>query len=264
MQDEMTMLESLRTWSLTPLPPYISQAIGVKWVYHRKWSGDGYNIDKARLVAKGSSQREGEDFAETYAPVSNMITVRCLLAMVAARGLYLWQLDIKNAFLHGVIDRELYVNQLEGFSDGSGRKLWLHKSLYGLKQSPRCWYGALEATLTQFDFCRCPAEPALFYRDVFVEGGAGSISRNWVAVYVDDILFAADNEHLLQQTYLSLNSKFILKRIDPIDAYLGVEICYSPSSCQLLIHQQRYVEQATLDLGDGSPVTPLTYNLRLD
>ena len=201
---------------------------------------------------------------ETYAPVSNMITVRCLLAMVAARGLYLWQLDIKNAFLHGVIDRELYVNQLEGFSDGSGRKLWLHKSLYGLKQSPRCWYGALEATLTQFDFCRCPAEPALFYRDVFVEGGAGSISRNWVAVYVDDILFAADNEHLLQQTYLSLNSKFILKRIDPIDAYLGVEICYSPSSCQLLIHQQRYVEQATLDLGDGSPVTPLTYNLRLD
>ena len=83
------MLDQLGTWTLTPLPSHVQKAIGVKWVYRRKWSGAGYDTYKARLVAKGYSQREGEDFAETYAPVSSIITIRCLLAMVAARQLHL-------------------------------------------------------------------------------------------------------------------------------------------------------------------------------
>ena len=89
MKDEIDMLDQLGTWTLTPLPSHVQKAIGVKWVYRRKWSGAGYDTYKARLVAKGYSQREGEDFAETYAPVSSIITIRCLLAMVAARQLHL-------------------------------------------------------------------------------------------------------------------------------------------------------------------------------
>ena len=167
--------------------------------------------------------------------------------------------------MHGLIDRELYVDQPEGFDDGSGRKYRLHKALYGLKQSPRCWYGALEDALVHSGFTKCPAEPALFFRDSpAADDGGGEIVRMWVAIYVDDILFVSAAEFLLQQTFDKLNTRFILKRIEPIDAYLGVQIVFNPETRKLFSHQQRYLEQVSAAVGDGCAITPLTHGLRID
>ena len=264
MDAEMQMLAELGTWTLTDLPPDAT-SIGVKWVYRRKWDGSSYGTYKARLVAKGYSQRPGYDFDVTYAPVSSMITVRCLLAVVAARGLHLWQLDVKNTFLHGSIDRPIYVDQPPGFDDGGPRRYLLHKALYGLKQSPRCWFSALEAALVSAGFLKCPAEPALFFRDAPAPSDdGGEVKRIWVIVYVDDILFASALLSHLQQTFDELSQHFILKRIDPVDTYLGVQIVQNPATQKIFLHQQRYVEQSTAAVGDGSAVTPLTFGLRLD
>ena len=94
------------------------------------------------------------DYGETYAPVGSFTTTRVLLNVVAARDLELWQMDVKNAFLHGKIAREIYMRRPEGYEDGSDHVCKLVKSLYGLKQFPRVWYEAVDGVLLKHGFCK--------------------------------------------------------------------------------------------------------------
>jgi hypothetical protein len=71
--------------------------------------------NKARLIAQGYSQVEGLDFRETFAPVARLETIRILLAFAASKGFKLYQMDVKNTFLNGVIQEEVYVRQPLGF-----------------------------------------------------------------------------------------------------------------------------------------------------
>jgi hypothetical protein len=78
--------------------------IGTKWVFKNKQGGDGEVVrNKDRLVAQGYSQVEGLDFGETFAPVARFEAIRILLAFAASKGFKLYQMDMKSAFLNGVI-----------------------------------------------------------------------------------------------------------------------------------------------------------------
>ncbi|CAN6698425.1 unnamed protein product [Malus baccata var. baccata] len=103
MTEELSALHSQGTWSLVPLPPN-KNLVGCKWVFKIKRDADG-NISryKARLVAKGFNQEEGLDYGETFSPVVKPTTVR--------------QLDVKNAFIHGILQEEVYMSQPPGFVD---------------------------------------------------------------------------------------------------------------------------------------------------
>jgi hypothetical protein len=116
MREEMKAIEDNDTWELTSLPVG-HRAIGLKWVYKVKRNEAGDVVrHKARLVAKGYVQRTGIDFDEVFAPVARLESVRMMVALAAHEGWEVHHMDVKSAFLNGVIEEEVYVQQPPGFS----------------------------------------------------------------------------------------------------------------------------------------------------
>ena len=113
--------------------------MGCKWVFTIKYRADEtIKRYKARLVAKGYTQYYGVDYQETFAPVAKLNTVRILLSLATNQDWPLLQFDVKNAFLHGEILEEIYMDSPPGMTDSIGMKVCkLKKALYGLKQSLR-------------------------------------------------------------------------------------------------------------------------------
>ena len=142
MAEEMNALYSNDSWELIALPLGKS-LVGCRWVYTMKVGPDG-KIDwlKAHLVAKGYNQQYGSNYYDTFSLVAKIAYVCLLLSMVVMRSWLLFQLDIKNVFLHGDLAEEVYIEQPPGFvaQGESGLVCKLRCSLYGLKQSPQDWF----------------------------------------------------------------------------------------------------------------------------
>jgi hypothetical protein len=114
MHEELENFERNQVWTLL-VPPRDVNVIGNKWVFKNKQGEDGDVVrNKARLVAQGYSQVEGLDFGETFPPVACLEAIWILLAFAASKGFKLYQMDVKSAFLNGVIQK-VYVMQPPGF-----------------------------------------------------------------------------------------------------------------------------------------------------
>ena len=140
------------------------KAIGCKWVYKIKHNSNGTIARyKARLVVKGYAQKYGFDYEETFSPVAKMTTTRTLLAIAAAKKWKLYHLDVKNTFLNGDLEEEIYVEQPQGYvhPDYPDYVCKLKKALYGLKQASRAWYHKLVLYLMKQEFKVLDADPFL-------------------------------------------------------------------------------------------------------
>ncbi|KAK2396143.1 putative mitochondrial protein [Trifolium repens] len=145
MQEWLNQFHRNDVWDLVPKPKHKS-IIGTKWIFRNTINEQGEVVrNKARLVAQGYRQQEGIDFTETFAPVARLEAIRLLLSNAIYNGIILYQMDVKSAFLNGVISEEVYVKQPPGFEDLKNPEhvFKLKKSLYGLKQAPRAWYERL-------------------------------------------------------------------------------------------------------------------------
>jgi hypothetical protein len=101
MQEEHDSLLENQTWDLVPLTPG-RKLIRCKWVYRTKRATNGQERRyKAKLVAKGFQQIHGIDYDETFSPIAKMDSIHLALAIAAAKGWEVHQMDVKNVFLHG-------------------------------------------------------------------------------------------------------------------------------------------------------------------
>ena len=125
MEVEIQALDKNRTWHLVPGKSG-QNIIDCKWVFKIKRKADG-SIDryKARLVAKGFKQRYGIDYEDTFSPVVKIATVRLVLSIAVSRGWCLKQLDVQNAFLHGVLEEEVYMKQPPGFQSAETSGIYM-------------------------------------------------------------------------------------------------------------------------------------------
>lgn len=202
-EEEIASIEKNHTWLLVDLPAG-AKAIGLKWVFKLKRNPDGsVNNYKARLVANGYVQRHGVDYDEVFAPVARIETIRLIIALSASYGWEVRHLDVKTAFLHGVLKEEVNVKRPEGFEvKGSEEKVYkLSKALYGLKQAPRAWNYKLSKILRELNFTRCTKEASLYQRK-------RSENILIVAVYVDDLLVTGSDIAMIREFKHEMAAKF--------------------------------------------------------
>ncbi|KAK1603315.1 hypothetical protein QYE76_018647, partial [Lolium multiflorum] len=211
-RSEMDSILANGTWEVTDRP-YGCKPVGCKWMFKKKLRPDG-TIEKykARLVAKGYTQKEGEDFFDTYSPVARLTTIRVLLSLAASHGLLVHQMDVKTAFLNGELEEEIYMEQPDGFVvDGQeGKVCKLLKSLYGLKQAPKQWHEKFERTLTAEGFVVNEADKCVYYRH---GGGEGVI----LCLYVDDILIFGTSLTVIKEVKEFLSRCFEMKDLGVAD-----------------------------------------------
>ena len=136
-----------------------------KWVFKIKLKEDG-TIDryKARLVARGFSQIPGLDFGETFSPIIKHTTIKLILSLTVTLGWTMRQLNVKNAFLHGFLKEEVFMEQPPGFinEDLPNHVCKLNLSLCGLKQAPRAWFDRLSQCLLHLGFYCGKTDSSLF------------------------------------------------------------------------------------------------------
>nr|GEZ24184.1 retrovirus-related Pol polyprotein from transposon TNT 1-94 [Tanacetum cinerariifolium] len=139
MQEELDQFSRLKVWRLVPRPKGKS-VIKTKWIFKNKKDESSLVIrNKARLLAVGYSQQEGIDYDETFASVARIEAIRLFLAYDAHKYFTVFQMDVKTAFLNGILKEEVYVGQPLGFISKQypDHVYALDKALYGLKEAPR-------------------------------------------------------------------------------------------------------------------------------
>ncbi|RVW11901.1 Retrovirus-related Pol polyprotein from transposon TNT 1-94 [Vitis vinifera] len=213
MQDEMESLHENHSFELVKLPKG-KKTLKNRWVYRVKQeehtSQPRY---KARLVVKGFNQKKGIDFDEIFSPIVKMSSIRVVLGLAASLDLEIQQMDVKTAFLHGDLDKEIYMEQPEGFIL-KGKEDYvckLKKSLYGLKQAPRQWYKKFESVM-------------------------GSKAT-------EKLLLTIVNVSRIDNLKKQLSKSFAMKDLGPVKRILGIRIERDRASKKLCMLQEQYIEK---------------------
>lgn len=222
-----------------------------------------YNSDaiveryEARLVAKGFTQREGIDYKETFAHVAKLTTVRCLLVVAAVQSWPLHQMNVQNAFLHGDLMEEVYMQMPLGLCRPGEQHLLcrLNKSLYGLKQASRSWFKKFSTAFQHDGFRQSKAEYSLFTKTF---GNSFIV----VLIYVDDMIITENDDVAIADLKNFLNTKFRIKDLGQLRYFLGIKVARCTSG--ISISQRKYIldilDKAGL-LGSKPLSTPMEENL---
>jgi hypothetical protein len=203
--------------------------IDYKWVFKVKRKADG-SIEqyKARLVVKGFKQRYGIDYEDTFSPVVKIVMVRLVLSLAISQGWCLKQLDVQNAFLHGVLEEEVYIRQPPRYEDKNNPSCVckLDKAIYGLKQAPRAWYSRLSARLCELGFAPSKSDTSLF---IYNRPGI----MMYMLIYIDDIIVASSLAKAMTALLKDLTDSFTLKDLGDLHYFLDIEVKRSHDSLAL-------------------------------
>ena len=182
-------------------------------------------------------------------------SLRLLLALAVLEDWEIHQMDVKSAFLNGLLDEEIFMEQPQGFVDPSqsDRVCLLKKALYGLKQASRAWNLQFHGVLAELGFTRMHSDAGVYHRHD--DGGTVII-----ILYVDDITILSDSREAVVNIKSILSSRYEMTDLGEIESYLGIRIARDRSIRRLDIDQSRYVDEIVdrFGMGDANPArTPL-------
>ena len=183
--------------------------MGCKWVFSIKHKANGaIERYKARLVAKGYTQTYDINYQETFSPVTKLSTVQVLLSLAAKLNWHLHLFDVKNAFLHGDLEEEVYMDILLGYFVPPKLKVVckLQRALYGLKQSPRARFRGFSLAMKKYGFSQSNSDHTLFLKHQM-----GKITT--LLIYVDDMIITGDGLDEISRLQKKLGTKFEMKSL---------------------------------------------------
>ncbi|KAF2368494.1 Reverse transcriptase RNA-dependent DNA polymerase [Trinorchestia longiramus] len=194
-----------------------------------------------------------------YSPVVRFESVRAVLALAAKHNLQLHHMDVATAFLNGELSEEIYLTQPEGFVLEGNENLVcrLNKSLYGLKQSPKCWNTSLDGHLKQLGFKQSKNDACIYTR-VCNKGLC------IIAVYVDDIIIASDCIDEINEVKSYLSAKYKMKDLGKLSYFLGVSVMQTKN--EVFLEQCAYTKALLSRFGmdnANSVATPVDLNADL-
>lgn len=230
-----------------------------KWVYSLTVDEHGRLVKvKARLVARGDMQREFFDFWELFAPTVSVSSVRMLAALACEKDWYLAHFDIEQAYIRADLDEEIYMQLPRGCGVLSGAIVRLSKSLYGLRQASRQWYGMLKECLLALGFEQCKVDSCVFR---LVEGGELVMV---VCCHVDD-LFCIGVKERCEEFGKKLNEMVPVKNLGELKWYSGCFYERDMEKGRLKISQQTYTEELAETYGVTSSrrSVPLSVGVKL-
>ncbi|KAL8158179.1 hypothetical protein AgCh_002750 [Apium graveolens] len=250
----------------TPDPLKFSDA--VKHPHWKAYHPDGtIERRKARLVILGRKQKYGMDYMEIFAPVAKMATVRALFAVAVMQDWNLYQMDVKNTFLHGELEETVYMKLPEGYTglgsrisaqDGKNKSnivgnlvCRLKKALYGLRQALRLWFSKLAVTLKKSGYSQSKNDYSLFTQNA-------DNSLAIILVYVDDILITGNSETTIKALNTVLCKKFHMKDMGSASYFLRLEITRNEAG--IFVSRNKYTEDMLKEFGMTN-VSPLRLSM---
>lgn len=232
---ELKSIEKNNTWKKVSKPNN-TRILDTKWVFSYKGLEDkDEDKYKARLVVRGFAQEKDKNYDEIYSPVAKMITIRGLLIIGNQLKYYFQQLDVKTAFLNGTLTEDIYIFPPQGVHSKTNEVFKLKKSLYGLKQSSKCWNDEINNFLLRIGFIRSENDHCLYI--LYNEN-----KKVFLLIYVDDIILAGPDLTHINEVKNKLMKGFLMKDKGPLKHFLGLEILYDRENGILKIHQCRYIK----------------------
>ena len=258
-QTELEQLHRMGTWTLIE-KPVGAVPIANKWVFTKKRNKEGILTKyKVRLVAKGCAQRPGHDYLETHSHVVRLETINAILAIAPMRKLHIQQMDVKGAYLNGTLRERVYMQQPEGFMDGTGHMCLLVKTLYGLKQARREWNIELDTKLRRRGYARLRSDPCTY---IWRVGDKFAI----ITVWVDDLLLFATMIKLMNKMKSDIRAEWEVTDLGEPIKIVSIEI--TMGSDMIAISQSKYIESilkkeglercnpVAMPLDPGNPLEP--------
>ena len=252
--EEYNSLIKNKTWKLVRRPKG-RNVVTSKWVCKHKKDEFGQIVRfKGRLVARGYTQVYGLDYLDTFAPVAKLASLRIILAIAAVEDLEIHQMDVVAAFLAGHLDEIIYMEQPEGFKQGTDEDdlvCLLEKGLYGLKQSARVWNRKIRRMLKTKGYLQTHSDHCVYVHPK---------TKVIVAMWVDDLIIAGSNMEKINKLKRELKKAFEMTDMGELKYFLGMQVYRNREEREIHINQSGYTK-AMLDkfkLLDSHPVsTPI-------
>lgn len=234
-----------------------------KLCFTLKHDGKGLPVrHKVRYVAKGFSAIYGQDYNKTTSPTMCAESFWTILHVGASRDWSIHQVDVKTAFLHGILseDKTVYMEQPDGFAEEgypTDKWVWeLQKGLHGMKQARRLWYKTMHRQMLELGFSWHLSDPCIY---IWKDKDGTILTR----VHVDDYIITGSSDLGISKFKDELHQHWTISDLSEMKFCLGITVTCNKNDKTISLSQTALIDQIldTFSMQDCYPVTtPMDHN----